>query len=237
MKKTVIILLLLSGFLACKKSDDKNPKSDPYQCTACIDAPEAKAEYDASSAGVYKGILVGSSGTIAWYLYNTGTEVKALVSFDGKSGTLTCPDLGSWVPGQPVSSALFTGTINNEQISATFSVGANGQNPQVTVLIPGHDVHIAIYKESSSTLIKSFEGTYSGDDNGIFNMVFKGADFTIITDGGGDPVSGTLVNGSIHLEFSGTTVTGSMQGNDEISGTWENADNAESGTWVAHRTL
>lgn len=237
MKKTILILSILAGFIACNKSDDNNPKDDPYQCTTCINAPEARAEYDGSSAGVYKGILVGSSGTIALYLYNTGTEVRALVSFDGQSGTLACSTLSNWAPGQTISSALFTGTINNEQISATFSVDANGQNPRVTVLIPGHDVHVALYKESSSTLIKSFEGTYSGDDNGIFNMVFSGNDFTIITEGGGDPVSGTLVNGAIHLEFNGTTVDGAMDGNDAISGSWQETGGGKSGTWVAHRTL
>jgi VCBS repeat-containing protein len=237
MKQTILILSLVAGFLACNKNDDKNPKEDPYQCTTCIQSPEAKAEYDVSSAGVYKGILVGSTGTIALYLYNTGTEVKALVSFDGKSGTLTCATLGSWIPGQAISNALFTGTIDNEQVSATFSVDANGQNPQVTVQIPGHDVHVAVYKETSSALIRSFEGTYSGDNSGIFNMVFTGDDFTLISDGDGDPVSGTVVNGTIHLEFNGTTVDGAMEGSDAISGTWVDSNSGKSGTWSAQRTL
>ena len=115
-----------------------------------------KEQFNNSSGGVYKGVIVGSTGTIALYLYNTGTEVKALVAFDGQNGTLSTTSLSAWAPGQPISNALFTGTINGQQVEAMFSVEANGQNPTVTVQIPGHTVYVAIYKETSTTLIKNY---------------------------------------------------------------------------------
>jgi VCBS repeat-containing protein len=237
MKKTAIILLMIAGFMACKKDNENKKQEDQYKCTTCINSPEARAQFDQSSAGVYKGILVGSTGTIALYLYNTGNEVKALVSFDGQSGTLFCSTLGNWAPGQAISNALFTGIINGQTTNAIFSVSANGQNPQVTVQIPGHDVVVAIYKETSATLIRSFEGTYTGDDSGILNMVFNGDNFSLISDGGGDPVTGTLVNGGIHLSYGNVTVDGEMQGTDQITGTWKDNSSNEQGTWKAQRTL
>lgn len=235
MKKISILLLAAVTFFACSKDDDK--KVDPPTCATCITTPEAAEQYNQSSAGVYKGVLVGSSGTIALYLYNTGTTVTALVSFDGQSGTLSTTELSSWSPGQAINNALFTGNINGQAIQAHFSVSADGQNPVVTVDIPGHDVVVAIYKETSTSLIKSFQGTYTGDDNGIFNMVFNGDDFSLISDGGGDPKQSTLVNGKININDGGVEVKGEFQGTDYISGTWEDHNNNKSGTWSGQRTL
>lgn len=233
MKKTILVLLLLSSFIACKKSDDKK---EEFKCTTCINAPEAMEAYNQSSAGVYKGVLVGSSGTIALYLFNTGSEVKALITFDGKSGTLTTTSLANWTPGQAISSALFTGTIEGTAVQAIFSVDANGQNPTMQVLIPGHTVAVAVYKETSTNLIKSFEGIYTGDRNGIFNITFSGNDYTLISDGGGDFIVNTLINGEVNINEDGTILKGTFQGQDAISGTWKN-DKNQSGTWSGHRTL
>lgn len=239
MKKS--LLLLLSAFTilsACKKDDpDPVPVVEPYKCTTCITTPEAKAQYDDNSGGVYKGVLVGSTGTIALYLYNTGTEVKALVAFDGQNGTLTCGTLSTWTPGQAISNALFTGTINGQNVQAIFSVDANGQNPSVQVTIPGHTVNVAVYKETSTTLIKNFEGTYAGDDNGIFNMAMSGNEYSIVSDGGGIPMEATLVNGKVDYSVNGLEIKGDFQGTDHIEGTWVDNNNGKQGTWSGNRTL
>jgi VCBS repeat-containing protein len=239
MKKS--LLLLLSAFTilnACKKDEKETPTTtEPYKCTTCITTPEAKEQHNGSSAGVYKGVLVGSTGTIALYLYNTGTEVTALVSFDGKNATLTTTSLGNWAPGQAISNALFTGTIDGQTVQATFSVDANGQNPTVTVTIPGHNVNVAIYKETSTALIRNFEGTYTGGDEGIFNMVIVGDQYSIVSDGGGDPMESTLVNGKVDLNHNGVEVKGEFDGNDHINGTWKDNNNTKEGTWSGNRTL
>lgn len=223
---------------ACKKDKDNTTPttSEPYKCTTCITTPEAKEAFNNSSAGVYKGVIVGSTGTIALYLYNTGSEVKALVAFDGHNGTLSTTSLSTWAPGQPINNALFTGTINGQQVQATFLVEANGQNPTVTVQIPGHTVSVAIYKETSTTLIKNYEGTYAGDDNGVFNMAFSGDTYSIVSDGGGAPMEGTLINGKIELNAGGVEIKGEFDG-DHVEGTWKDNDNAKQGTWEGNRTL
>lgn len=235
------LLLLLSVFTimsACKKDDETTPPTpEPYKCTTCITTPEAKAEHNTSSAGVYKGVIVGSTGTIALYLYNTGTEVSALVAFDGKNATLTTTSLSGWAPGQPITNALFTGTIDGQTVQALFSVEANGQNPSVQLTIPGHTVTVAVYKETSTMLIKNYEGTYAGDDNGIFNMSMSGEEYSIVTQGGNAPMEGVLINGKVDFNQNGIEVKGEFQGTDYISGTWKNTTDNTQGTWTGNRTL
>lgn len=240
MKKPLLLLLsVLTIMNACKKEDKTTPPTppEPYKCTTCITTPEAKADYNSSSAGVYKGVIVGSTGTIALYLHNTGTEVSALVSFDGKNATLTSTSLSGWAPGQAITNALFTGTIDGQNIEALFSVGANGQNPSVQVMIPGHTVTVAIYKETSTSLIRNFEGTYAGGDQGIFNMVIVGDQYSIVSDDGDEPMESTLVNGKVDLNHNGVEVKGEFNGTDYIEGTWKDNNNVKEGTWTGNRTL
>lgn len=241
MKKALFALLMSAGLFACSKDNDNkttNPNNNTdtsYKCTGCTAQPEAKAEYNNSTAGVYKGVLVGSTGTIALHLYNTGTELKALVAFDGKNATLTSAALGNWSPGKPISNALFTGKIDGKDISAMFSVDSLGKNPRVTVQIPGHDVKVAIYKETSTTLIKNYEGTYTGDRSGTYNLTLSGNDFSIVTSDG-DPFSGTLVNGKVAISRDLVEINGEFKG-DEVTGTWKDGKKSIQGTWSGKRTL
>ena len=234
MKKQILFALLAATSLvySCKKDDNK---SEPYKCATCTTSPDAKAAYDNSSAGVYKGVLVGSSGTIALYLMNGDSVVKALVAFDGKSAILTTNDLSNWNPGEAISVAQFTGVIDGQNISAIFSVDANGQNPNVLVNIPGHNVTVGLYKETSTALVRNFEGTYKGDDEGIFNMTVHGNDYTLVLEDD-EVLELSLVNGKVEIIDGGTVVKGEFQGTDLIKGTWKN-DDGEQGTWEAKRTL
>lgn len=237
MKQLTLALLVIASLVSCNKEDDPPAATTPaaYVCPTCVTTPEAKAEHDATSGGVYKGVIVGSSGTIALYLYNTGTEVKALVSFDGQNATLTTQSLSTWTPGQAITNALFTGTINGQAISAYFSVGANGANPQVQLTIPGHTVHVAVYKETSTALVKNYEGTYAGDDQGTFNMTLHGNEYSIVPDGG-DIIVGTLVNGAIDITNGKVEIKGTFNG-DDVNGTWKDTPKSKQGTWSGKRTL
>lgn len=243
MRQLTLTLLLIATLFSCKKDDNNTtnnnnttPTPTPYVCPTCVTTPEAKAEHDASSGGVYKGVIVGSTGTIALYLYNSGTEVKALVSFDGKSATFTTQSLSSWSPGQPITNALFTGVIDGVNMSAYFSVDANGQNPKVQMTIPGHTVNVAVYKETSTALVKNYEGTYTGDDAGTFNMTLHGNEFSIVVSSGGIMVD-QLKNGAIdHVSNTGVEVKGTFNG-DDVSGTWKDLTDNEQGTWTGKRTL
>jgi hypothetical protein len=240
MKKLMFAMLLLAGLASCKKEDEKPTETTtPYTCPTCTTTPEAKAEYDHSSAGVYKGIIVGSSGTVALHLYNTGTEVKMLVTFDGKSTTLSTTSLSAWAPGQAITAAIFTGMLDGKAITATFSVNPNGQNPVLTAAIPGHTIVVSVYKETSTSMVKSYEGTYDGNDpdnKGTFNMTLNGNDLTIVTSGGRGPIVNVLKNGGLDFIDNNLEIKGSFNG-DDVSGTWKNNGNSTNGTWKGKRTL
>jgi hypothetical protein len=235
MKKIIAMAFfaVLFVFNSCKKDDDDN---NDYTCSACASTPAALAANDASSAGVYKGVLLGSTGTISISLFNGNTNATAVVVLDEQTVTLTSTDLAGWEPGQAVSNALFTGTINGQNVSAVFSVDANGQNPQVSVGYPGHaGIVVEIYKEFSTALVKSFEGTYSGGSSGGLNIVMRGNDYIVIIPNG-VLVETTLVNGKVDFVSQNTTVDGDFVSSDHLKGTWSNTSN-ESGTWEARRTL
>lgn len=234
MKKTTLVLLMAVSLLACKKEDKKGGDDNPHTCTTCTSTPEANAAYDNNSGGVYKGVVAGSetSGTLAVYLHNSGTDVKAEVTINGQHATLITAALDNWTPGDAVNNAVFTGTLDGDVVAATFSVDVDGANP--VVMVPGGATDITVYKEKSTQLVKGFEGTFSGDDSGTFNMILAGNSFTVLL-GGGASFSSTLVDGKIQYVEDGVEVSGSITG-DNMQGTWKN-DDGEQGTWTGKRTL
>jgi len=190
--------------------------------------PEAVAANDASSAGVYKGIIVGSSGYFSLSIKNGTDAVTCKFVFDGNEVTLSSASFSSWTSGQSINSALFTGTLNGQTINLTFSCDANGANPTTTVTIPGHTVYTTVIKETSTALVRCYEGTYtvakkSGTINGTWNFVA----YKLSTGNGslvagyhadpesngeiyGDEVDGVLQIGSSPLKMTDTTVSGSF---------------------------
>lgn len=232
-------LLLLTGMSACKKS------SSDYKCATCSDSPTANAAYDHSSKGVYKGTIVGSTGTVNIEIENTGSIVTAAIKLDGQwinMGTTT-----AWVAGQPFT-ATFSGVYGAQTATITFTVEADGSNPQVTYInIPGHtDAVIVVYKELSTSQVKCYEGTYSGQSAGVFNMVVNtGAnEWMTITKSSSDQsslrVSGTLSGSSLGCTdciggAAGSSVSGSISG-DNIRGSWNDGQGG-SGSWTCQHTM
>ncbi len=159
MKRTHIILTLLAilSFSACKKSD--STAAATYTCTTCKTTPDAIAANDASSKGIYKGVIIGSSGTITINIANNGATITAIMVIDGVTVNLT--SAVAWVAGQPYV-ADFTGTMNGTAVTVRFSVGVNGNTPTATsTTIPGHTTaSLNVVKETSTGLVEVFEGTY-----------------------------------------------------------------------------
>ncbi len=228
---TVSVAFLYQG---CKK--DNNEDDDKDTCTTCATTPEAKAAYNNSSAGVYKGIVTGSSGTLVFYVGNENNEIKALLAFDGKSAVLTSQSFGNWTPGEAIEGAVFTGTLNNQTVQATFSVSSQGLNPSVTLSIPGHNIYVAMFKETSEILVKSFEGTYAGDEEGTLNILFSGDEYTVLTNGQVMTRRTKLINGKVQFTYSETKIEGEFISPDALKGTWQSPD-GDKGTWEAKRTL
>jgi hypothetical protein len=193
-KIIIPLFILIVSFVSCKKDKASTPS---YTCTTCKTTPDAKAANDASNKGVYKGVIIGSSGTIMFDLQNNGTTITAIMVLDGVTVNLTASV--SIVAGQSFV-APFTGTLNGQPVSITFSVGATGSTPTVTTSsIPGHpNSSFTIIKETSTSLVEAFEGTYSTTqpESGNFNMVLSR---TLKVFGGTSRKTGTTTNNS----FSG----------------------------------
>jgi len=232
MKKAIVSLLLLSTVLSavsCKKSkkEDKQ-QSAPYTCASCVSSPEALAANDASGKGVYKGIIVGSTGTIKFAVQNGNNDITATMEIDGTTVTLTSSI--SWVSGQPYV-APFTGQLNGQAVSITFSVQPDGSNPVITSAnIPGHpNAVFTLVKETSNALIECYEGTYSTTrpETGTFDIVLSraigkwGGKARQDGQSGSEDVSGTLSNGVL-TDDKGHQV-GTLSG-DNISGTSKDSD-------------
>ena len=172
MKRTLLSIALVSlVFAGCKKDDD--PVDTPsYKCTTCKSTPDALAANNASSAGIYKGIFIGSTGTIMFNIANGGTAVNASMVINGVAVNLTSSVI--WVSGQPYA-APFTGTFNGAPITVNFAVGLSGGTPTVTSSnIPGHpNASFTVVKETSTDLVEAFEGSYTTTlpENGTFNML------------------------------------------------------------------
>jgi hypothetical protein len=178
MKKVTFILLIIPlvvVYSSCKKAskqDEETPVS--YTCTACKTTPDALAANDASAKGIYKGVFIGSTGTIKFDVNNAGTTVTALMVIDGVSVTLT--STVTYTAGTAYT-APFTGTLNGSAVSINFTVGATGQSPTVTASsVPGHPgMGFVLSKETSTALVEAFEGTYTTSlpEKGTFNIVLS----------------------------------------------------------------
>ncbi len=166
-----ILLLVLSIFsTSCSKDEDESPK---YKCTTCVDTPDALAVNDNSVKGVYKGIVVGSSGSLFINIQNGSSTITGTMVLDGITVNLTSNV--TYVEGQAYV-APFVGTYNGAPVSLTFSVGISGANPtMITSDIPCHpNASFTIYKETSTSIIEAFEWTYSKTgETGTFNIILS----------------------------------------------------------------
>ncbi|MES1220877.1 MAG: hypothetical protein ABUT20_35580 [Bacteroidota bacterium] len=225
----VFMILMSSVFLVnCSKSSSSS--------SSLTTSPEALAAHDSKSGGVYKGVLIGSSGTVKVVLQ--GGVLQIIMKIDGETRTLTTTSLSSWTSGDDITDAVFT----NGTWSVSFSVNANGGSADIIPNIPGHSgMEIEIEKEKSNEMVKVYEGTYAGtgitSPNNKWNFLIHNTDVSGIYSNGSSiehlsgAVSGNNVGGAT---FSGATFTGTISGN-SVSGTW--TDSPDNGTWTGTRTL
>lgn len=202
--------LLLIGLSGCSKDDDSDSPSSQVENT-----PSAVASTNNSSAGVYKGVLVGSSGYFKISIKNGTDTVYCELNFDGKTATLSSTYFADWTPGDPIDNAVFSGTWNGQSVSLTFSCDADGTNRDLSVSIPGHTVAVSMYKETSTNLVKCYEGTYivakqSGNITGVFNFIVYNntmIGFHFDSESSG-PITGTISGNTLTMDQQSTlTVT------------------------------
>ena len=206
--------------------------------------PDANVQFDNSNYGVYKGVFVGSSGTIVINLNNNGA-ITATAIIDHVRFDFTTTDVITL--GQ-ASTIHFVSGVN----SFTYSVNASGANPTFSnIILPGHvQPNISVAKETSSNLVVCLEGTYtttSGPaDHGTWNFIVTGTQMAGIgysTSGNSQlTLTGTVVNNILNGTAtppppnSIATATGSFNGANS-SGTWSNTGTGQTGTWTATRTF
>lgn len=172
-KNLVLPMVLLAVgifFISCSKDDNSTSK---FECATCVNVPDALPVNDNSAKGMYKGIVVGSTGSLSINIQNGSNTITAVMVLDGTTTTLISQV--SYVEGQAYV-APFTGMYNGVSVTLTFSVGLSGSNPtMISSDIPGHpNAVFNIYKESSTSLIEAFEGTYSKTgESGTFNFILS----------------------------------------------------------------
>lgn len=246
MKKTsqlllsLLMLTITVGHSSCKK--DTTTKTS-YHCNSCATAPEALAANDASSKGIYKGVVIGSTGTIKFDVLNNGSAITALMVIDGDSVTLVSNV--TWTAGTSYV-APFAGTFNGQTASITFSVDLSGSNPTISsVNIPGHpNATLMVAKETSNSQVVCFEGTYSGTESGTLNLLLSttlGQWGGVARKNGSSTISqfnGTVVNNSLTCTGcgSGSIVNATLSGDQIINGSWNDGQGG-SGSWSANKTM
>lgn len=174
-QKAAFIALMAVGMLSLNSCSNGDDDGEAYVCETCVNTPDALAVNDAKATGVYKGIVVGSSGTVRFDVQNGSNTISAVLTIDGTTVNLTAQAMPT--AGEPYVSA-FTGTLNGSPITVTFQVGAQGGAPTVISSdIPGHpNAVFQVYKETSTSLVEAFEGTYQKPgETGIFNIILSTA--------------------------------------------------------------
>lgn len=228
--KHVLIRFLLPVLLfvsfSCKK-DDAEPVS------LLPTAPEAQSIHDAKSGGVYKGVIVGSSGVIKVILQKGVVEIH--MTLDNVSKTLTTTDLDGWTSGEIIRNARFTA----DDWEILFSVGAEGTGSGANLNIPGHpDAEVIMLKETSKKIVRAFEGTYAGTESGNWNFIIQDAVLAGISRSADGltmlAFSGLVNESSITLDT--LEGTGTISG-DNVTGTWTGSVSGSGGTWTGKRIL
>lgn len=224
--KNVQVVLLGCCLLFMATGCRKDSKKDSFICETCSTGAQAIAANNASSKGIYKGVMIGSSGTIVFDIMNNGSTITATMVIDGTTVNLTSSI--SWQAGQAYV-APFTGTFNGVPVSINFSVSATGGDPVVTTSsIPGHpNASFTIFKETSASLIECFEGTYhtTMPEDGTFNLILSraarvwGAEARKNGATSSNGAGGTISSDNKLMETNGVHM-GTISG-DEINGSFQ----------------
>ena len=231
--KIFVLAIIVTLMFSC--GDDESA----YTCDSCVDSPEAQAANDNTGKGIYKGLIIGSSGTIKINVANSGNTISAILEIDGETFNLTT----SGVVYLNGFEDYFYGTKNTaNDIKIYFWANSTGTEHQIEIItFPGHEnAIIALYKELSTALVKVYEGSFSGDASGTFNMVVRDDEWLVRarekTDDGYSSFYGTLSGGVMTcIQCGDVEITGKISG-DECSGKWNDVGGG-SGSWKGKRTL
>lgn len=172
--KIIPVLLAVMITFSCSK-DSKDNDDDDYTCTSCASAPVAVAANNTLTKGIYKGVLIGSTGTLIFDIQNTTNTITGTMVIDGKVVDLTCEAVEIDLSAD--FEASLTGTLNGYLVIIRFHIEKGGINPTIVeAVIPEHpDAVFLVAKETSDALLECYEGTYTitGDwtEEGTYNFL------------------------------------------------------------------
>lgn len=237
--KNIILLLFFPTVLifSCSKTDNKPSNQLP-------DKAETKPSFDNTSFGVYKGVIIGSSGYIVFRINNGDNVAKGDLTIDGRKDILSTTQ--TITAGQPIVNVKFTGSFS----SMTLNASADGNNARITdIKIDGHpgDVTGIVFHENSAQQVFSYEGKISGSLSGTINLnritgndttfsimkftnnptVYYGHSYNISTDSIGFNFYDI---GAPYYKFQG------KWGSDSFNGSWSDENNTNKGTFSSTRT-
>jgi hypothetical protein len=232
----LFIIPLVIALFACSKSDTASTQPPN---TGLATASETKAQYNNTSFGVYKGVVIGSTGTIVFKINNGDNIVKGYLVIDNTKDTLSTTQ--TLVAGQAINNVRFVGRIS----SMALSVNADGSNASLSnIIITGHNnVAIFIIHENSTKQVFCYEGTYSGNLSGTLNCTRVGennGDTAYVLAKVNDSLVvqgfGQVNNNSINIRLAAPfAIQGSFSGNN-FNGTWS-WTNIGTGTFACNRTF
>jgi hypothetical protein len=230
--KTLLSITII--FASCSENDPLITINDSAE-----ELPIALSQYDNSNYGIYKGVFVGSSGTILVNLNNNGV-ISVSLTIDGVNYPFTSTE--SIMENEQTET-----TFTYQNNSFSFTVNADGSNPLITnVSIEGHpNASIIVVKENSSYVAQLYEGSYEGidqnNDQGTFNaIVFNGTVYILSKSSvygsssyASGSVDGNLVSGASSL---GTIFSGNIENDEVMNGTWKITQTNEKGIWSLTRS-
>ena len=223
------VLFLLAS---CSSDDSGNGgNTNGFEIT---NDPMANEAFDASNYGIYKGVFVGSSGSILINMSNDG-EISARLIMDGDIYDFTTDE--TVTQNQPVVALTFT----SDDLSFDFYADADGNGAYVTdVVFPGHESGtIQIAKEFSTQLVECWEGSYNGEGSGTFNLLISNGIVRGLTKSNDTPdvsyLDGTIDGNDVVGFYDFGDFTGTRSGN-TMSGSVTNNESG-GGNWTAVRKL
>ncbi len=223
-----VLLITITFFLfACNKADTKMPLPK----LNFADTAETIASLDSTSFGVYKAVLAGNTGRVKIYINNGDAIVKAYLSLDNLSDTLTSIYL--FTPGQSISNAVFTGRISGFTISAD----AEGNGAVIeNIFATGHgNVAGVVAHENADMPVFCYEAPFTGTEKGNFNFIRYGSNVAgVAVSKTGKVYSGKgLITGSVFLiQMNGTSSTTAT-----FQGGLDNTRDYYSGSWVVDANI
>ena len=164
---------------ACNKKSDKPAVFSPRNYSIQNSA-EAKAQYDNSNYGIYKAVAISANDSMATFkfdiynssnipfihLYRNLVLQDSLIRYVKLNVVTPTPDTSTIPENANFYSTEFASHIPGWGPIVGFGVSSHGANPLLDVQLFNNSTTRTILKETSTDLVRCFEGTYEGVDCG-----------------------------------------------------------------------